>query len=140
MVEAIHAVPDNGPSEPKPYGYANDALDLDEEYKVSQNALGAGDREWNVDRDSKKVPLNLLRKPNRQTMKEEEYADSVREMLKDRVCLSEEERGAFGAVVRQGMPTSLRADFWNLCTGVHMYKYGYCDDYYKTLHRALESS
>ena len=144
MVDAIYAVPtDNGPSEPKPYSYdASGGLghnDQDEEYKVSNNALGANEREWNFDRDLKKVPLNLLRKPNRQNMQEEDYVDSIREMLRDRVCLSEDERLAFGAVVRQGMPASLRADFWNLCTGVHMYKYGYCDDYYKTLHRALES-
>ena len=64
MVEAIHnpAVHDNGPSEPKPYAFE---VANAEEYKVSENALGAVEREWNVQKDDKKVPLNLLRKPNR---------------------------------------------------------------------------
>lgn len=71
MVEAIHQPvhQNNGPSEPKPYGYDTAGRDF-EESKVSQNALGAVERIWNVEKDAKKVPLSLLRKPNRQTMSE----------------------------------------------------------------------
>ena len=134
MVEQAQNFPEgsNGPSES--YAY-----DTGEETKTGLNALGAVEREWNIEKDEKKVPLSLLRKPNRQTMSPVEYVESVRQMLKNRVCLNDEERMAFFAVVRQGFPEVLRADFWNLCTGIHMYKYGYCDEYYHTLQAALAS-
>lgn len=52
-------------------------------------------------------------------------------MLENRIYLdTEEERLAFGNVVRQGVPASVRADVWNLFTGVYMYKHGYVADYY----------
>ena len=73
-------------------------------------------------------------------MTEAQYEDSFREMLANRVYLGgEEERAAFGNVVRQGIPPSLRAEFWNLCTGIHMYRKGYCAGYYEALHEALRS-
>ena len=71
--------------------------------------------------ESNKLPLHLCRRPDRKTMNEEEYEDSFREMLENRLYLDNVERQAFGQVVKQGVPPRLRAQFWNLCTGIHMY-------------------
>ena len=54
-------------------------------------------------------------------MEEAKYESSVREMMENRIFLDDEERKAFGEVVRQGVPANLRAQFWNLCTGIYMY-------------------
>lgn len=72
-------------------------------------------------------------------MDEGRYEAAVREMMDNRVFLDDDERRAFGEVVRQGVPDSLRAQFWNLCTGINMYKNGYCDEYYRTLHQSIQS-
>ena len=71
--------------------------------------------------ESEKLPINLCAKPNRATMEEAKYESSVREMMENRIFLDDEERKAFGEVVRQGVPANLRAQFWNLCTGIYMY-------------------
>ena len=93
-----------------------------------------------LEADKNKLPMHLCHAPKRQNMSAAQYEDSFREMLANRVYLqNEEERAAFGNVVRQGIPPSLRAEFWNLCTGIHMYRKGYCAGYYEALHEALRS-
>lgn len=72
-------------------------------------------------------------------MEDAKYESSVREMMENRMFLDDEERKAFGEVVRQGVPANLRAQFWNLCTGIYMYQRGYCEQYYQTLHNSLQS-
>ena len=42
-------------------------------------------------------------------MSEDEYEDSFREMLENRLYLDNMEREAFGKVVKQGVPPRLRA-------------------------------
>ena len=42
-------------------------------------------------------------------------------------------------VVKQGIPENKRAQFWNLCTGIHRYQQGYCARYYQTLHDSIAS-
>lgn len=54
-------------------------------------------------------------------MDDAKYESSFAEMMNNRVFLDDEERKAFGEVVKQGVPASLRAQFWNLCTGIYMY-------------------
>ena len=73
-------------------------------------------------------------------MTDADYEDSFREMLDSRLYLDNVEREAFGKVVKQGIPPSLRANFWNLCTGIHMYQNCYCADYYQTLQDAIASA
>jgi len=68
----------------------------------------------------------LCRKPDRKGMSGGEFEESFREMLENRLYLDNVEREAFGKVVKQGVPASLRAQFWNLCTGIHMYRNRYC--------------
>lgn len=63
-------------------------------------------------------------------MSEQEFADSFREMMDNRLYLNIDEREAFANVVRQGLPDEHRGQFWNLCTGIHMYQNGYCEGYY----------
>ena len=50
--------------------------------------------------EQNKLPIHLCRKPNLQTMSPEEYEESFREMLENRVNLDNEEREAFGRVVK----------------------------------------
>lgn len=57
--------------------------------------------------------------------------------MENRLYLEISEREAFAAVVRQGVPEELRGRFWNLCTGIHMYQFGYCQGYYQTLQAAI---
>ena len=68
------------------------------------NAVGAPNRNWMVQKEKNKLPISLCRKPNKLNMKEDEYIDSIREMLANRIYLDEEERQAFGLVVKQGVP------------------------------------
>jgi len=77
--------------------------------------------------ENEKLPISLCAKPNKAVMDEAKYESAVREMMENRVFLDEDERRAFGEVVKQGIPASLRAQFWNLCTGIYMYEHGYCD-------------
>ena len=72
-------------------------------------------------------------------MDDAKYEQAVREMMENRVFLDEDERQALSEVVRQGVPANLRAQFWNLCTGIYMYQQGYCETYYQTLHESLRS-
>ena len=62
------------------------------------------------------------------------FEHSMRAMMDNRIYLDQKdsslERQAFGAVMKQGIPANCRAQFWNLCTGIHMYQRGYCADYY----------
>ena len=68
------------------------------------NAVVAPNRNWMVQKEKNKLPISLCRKPNKLNMKEDEYIDSIREMLANRIYLDEEERQAFGLVVKQGVP------------------------------------
>lgn len=61
------------------------------------------------DCEADKLPINLCPKPNKSSMDEAKYISSMREMMENRVFLDDEERKAFGDVVRQGVPTCLRA-------------------------------
>lgn len=70
-------------------------------------------------------------------MAEAEYEDSFREMIENRLYLDNVEREAFGKVVKQGVPSTLRGKFWNLCTGIHMYQTTYCKGYYQTLQDSI---
>ena len=72
-------------------------------------------------------------------MSEAEYVEAFNEMLNHRMYLENDEREAFGKVVKQGIPESLRGRFWNLCTGIYAYKQGYCENYYQMLHESLKS-
>jgi len=96
MVEAMYAHKNNGPKEPQTG------------IEASGNAVGAPNREWKLETEQNKLPINLCRKPNKQTMTEDEYIDSIREMMNNRIFLDEDERQAFGFVVKQGIPASLR--------------------------------
>ena len=92
-----------------------------------------------IESEADKLPIHLCAKPNKNSMEQAKYESSMREMMENRIFLNDEERKAFGDVVRQGVPASLRAQFWNLCTGIYMYQKGYCDEYYQTLHNSLQS-
>ena len=77
--------------------------------------------------------------PRHMKSAQNKYEQAVREMMENRVFLDEDERQALSEVVRQGVPANLRAQFWNLCTGIYMYQQGYCETYYQTLHESLRS-
>ena len=62
-----------------------------------------------------------------------EYERIVRELMENRDFLNAEEREAFKPYVIQGIPQNQRANFWNICTGIHMYQRGYCENYYEVL-------
>ena len=109
------------------------------QYNTSSGNTFQAKRKSLFESESEKLPINLCAKPNLAAMGEAKYESSVREMMDNRIFLDDEERKAFGEVVRQGVPANLRAQFWNLCTGIYMYQQGYCEQYYQTLHNSLKS-
>ena len=91
MAEAIsHQQPDvffNGPNGPTDYlGGQNDVE-------------GSAPRQSLISQEANKLPLSLCRKPNRATMQEQEYVDSIREMMENRIYLDDKERQAFRPIV-----------------------------------------
>ena len=53
-----------------------------------------------IECEADKLPIHLCAKPNKTTMEQAKYESSMREMMENRIFLNNEERKAFGDVVR----------------------------------------
>ena len=77
--------------------------------------------------------------PRRATTARATSEEKIAKLLYGKTTLSDEDRVAMEDLLKEGpLPPHLRAQFWNVCTGIKAYNDYYCNNYYETMQIALE--